>query len=62
MTTTMIKDQAHKLVDKMSKGATWEDFIHEIYVRSTIEQGLTDSKAGKTKDVSEIREKYGLPK
>ena len=61
MTTTIIKDQAHKLVDKMSEGAPWEDFIHEIYVRSTIEQGLADSKASRTKDVSEIRGKYGLP-
>jgi hypothetical protein len=26
-----------------------------------IEEGLADSKAGRTKDVREIREKYGLP-
>ncbi len=46
----------------MPEGATWDDFIHEIYVREAIEKGLEDSKAGRTKDVSEIRSKYRLPK
>ncbi|MGA1797135.1 MAG: hypothetical protein ACMUIS_09500 [bacterium] len=62
MSNIMTKDQAHKLVEKMPEGATWDDFIHEIYVRETIEKGLEDSKAGRTKDVSEIRSKYRLPK
>ena len=61
MTSTMAKDQAHMLVDKMPKNSTWDDLIHEIYVRQVIEEGLADSKAGRTKDVREIREKYGLP-
>jgi len=61
MTTTMAKDQAHMLVDKMPENSTWDDLIHEIYVRQVIEEGLDDSKAGRTKDVREIREKYGLP-
>ncbi len=62
MSNTMMKEQAHKLVDIMPKGATWDDFIHEIYVREAVEKGLADSKSGRTKDVSEIRAKYGLPK
>jgi DNA-binding transcriptional regulator YiaG len=61
MTTIMAKDQAHKLVDKMPENSTWDDLIHEIYVRQIIEEGLSDSKSGRTKDVREIREKYGLP-
>ncbi len=61
MPTTMIKDQAHKLVDQMSPQATWDDLIHEIYVRQAIEQGLADSQAGRTKQVREVRAKYGLP-
>ena len=35
--------------------------MREIYTRSVIEQGLTDSKAGRTMDVREVRAKYGLP-
>ena len=62
MSNIMTKEQAHKLVEKMPEGATWDDFIHEIYVRETIEKGLEDSKAGRTKDASEIRAKYKLPK
>ena len=60
MPNTMTKDQAHMLVDKMPDNATWDDLMHEIYVRETIEQGLSDSKAGRTKDVREVRSKYGL--
>lgn len=57
----MAKDQAHYLVDKMPENSTWDDLIHEIYVRQVIEEGLADSMAGRTKDVKEIRKKYGLP-
>jgi predicted transcriptional regulator len=35
--------------------------MHEIYVRQSIEAGLDDSKAGKTVDVEEVRERFGLP-
>ena len=62
MPITMPKNQAHQLVDKMSENSTWDDLIHEIYVRLVIEEGLADSKAGRTKDVGEIREEYGLPR
>jgi hypothetical protein len=56
----MTKDQAHQLVDKMSANSTWDDLMHEIYVREVIERGLEDSKAGRTTDVREVRAKYGL--
>ena len=61
MTKALVKKEAHKLVDKMPDTATWDDLIHEIYVRQAIEHGLADSKAGRTKDVSDIRTKHGLP-
>ena len=61
MSTVIQKEDAHKLVDELPPDATWDDLMHEIYVRETIENGVEDSKAGRTKDVSEIRRKYGLP-
>ncbi|MBI3986364.1 MAG: hypothetical protein HY343_05565 [Lentisphaerae bacterium] len=61
MPTVMEKEEAHKLVDRMPRNATWEDLMHEIYVREAIERGLADSKAGRTKGVREVRAKYGLP-
>ena len=60
MPTTLQKDEAHKIIDKMPPDATWDDLIREIYVRQTIERGLDDSNSGRTKDVQEVRSKYGL--
>ncbi|MEO7863226.1 MAG: hypothetical protein ABIU05_22865 [Nitrospirales bacterium] len=61
MSNVVRKEDAHKLVDQLPPNATWDDLMHEIYVREAIEKGLDDSRAGRTKDVSEIRKKYGLP-
>jgi len=60
MVTRMDKNEAHKIVDRMPPNATWDDLIHEIYVREAVERGLADSKAGLTKHVQDIRAKYGL--
>ena len=56
----MRKDEAHKLIDRLPPDATWDDLMREIYVRETIEQGLSDSKEGRTTDVREVRARYGL--
>jgi len=61
MTKSLAKEEAHRLVDNLPDSATWDDLIHEIYVRQVIERGLADSDAGRTKDVREIRNKHGLP-
>ena len=61
MSTVMEKEEAHKLIDQMPPNATWDDLMSEIYVREAIERGLADSKTGRTKDVKEVRAKYGLP-
>jgi hypothetical protein len=61
MSMVMNKDEAHKLIDQLPTNATWDDLIHEIYVREAIERGLADSKAGRIKNVNDIRAKYGLP-
>jgi hypothetical protein len=60
MTTTSVKDQAKELVEKLSETSTWEDLMHEIYVRQAIERGLADSQAGRTVDVREVRRQFGL--
>ncbi|MBI4377879.1 MAG: hypothetical protein HY578_02155 [Nitrospinae bacterium] len=61
MTTLIKKEEVHKIIDRMPSNATWDDLMHEIYVREVIERGLADSMAGRTKDVQEVRAKYGLP-
>jgi hypothetical protein len=56
-----IKEQAHRLVDDLPDGATWEDVMHRIYVRQAIEAGIKDSDAGRTIDVEEVRKRFDLP-
>ncbi len=60
MSAVIQKEDAYKLIDLLPPNATWDDLMYQIYVREAIEKGMEDSKAGRTKDVSEIREKYGL--
>lgn len=60
MSTILQKDEAHKIIDNMPQDSTWDDLMREIYVRQTIERGLEDSNSGRTKDVHEVRAKYGL--
>lgn len=60
MSTVITKADAHELIDKMPENSTWDDLIYEIYVRQVIEKGLSDSKAGRIKLISDIRKKYGL--
>jgi hypothetical protein len=61
MSMKISKDEAHKLVDQLPADATWDDLMCKIYVREAIEKGLSDSNTGRTKDVAEVRKKYGLP-
>ena len=61
MSVVVSKEDAHRLVDQLPDNATWDDLMHEIYVREAIEKGLEDSNAGRTKNVKDIRRKYGLP-
>jgi len=61
MSIIMEKDAAHKIIDRMPPNATWDDLMREVYVRQAVERGLANSKAGRTKDVKEVRAKYGLP-
>ena len=61
MSAVIKKEDAHKLVDQLPANATWDDLMHEIYVREAIDRGLEDSNAVRTKDVKGIRRKYRLP-
>ena len=60
MSRLLEKEEAHRLIDKLPSNTTWDDLMHEIYVREAIERGLADSKAGRIKDVKEIRAEYEI--
>jgi hypothetical protein len=55
-----IKPTAHRLIDSLPVGASWDDVIYHIYVRQCIEAGITDAEAGRLTDVDEVRRDFGL--
>lgn len=60
METINVKEEARRLIDKLPENVTWDDLMHEIYVRQSIENGLADSAAGRVRDVADVRAKFGL--
>ena len=60
MSAANVKEEAKRLLEKLPEDMTWDDLMHGIYVRQSIENGLADSEAGKIKDVSEVRARYDL--
>ena len=60
MSTENIKDEARRLLDRLPDDLTWDELMHEIYVRQAIESGLADSKAERTVSVTEVRERFKL--
>jgi len=60
METKSIKEAARQLIDQLPEGSTWDDLIHEIYVRQAIEAGLADSEAGRISSVEQVRARFGL--
>ncbi len=56
-----IKEQAKRLLERLPDDLTWDDLMHEIYVRQSIDAGLADSDAGKVVEVSDVRKQFGLP-
>lgn len=56
-----LKDEAKRLIDSMPRLTSWDDLMHEIYVRQTIEAGIAQSEQNLGRPVEEIRRRYGLP-
>ncbi len=61
MATVLQKEIAHKIINDMPDGSSWDDLMRELYVREAVERGYADSVSGKTMAVREVRAKYGLP-
>lgn len=57
-----VKDEARRLVENLAEDSSWDDLMHQIYVRQAIEAGLAASEAGRTISVEELRERFDLPK
>jgi hypothetical protein len=62
MRDATVKKEARRLVEELPENATWDDLMYRIYVRQAIEDGLSDSDAGKVVSVDEVRARFGLPR
>ena len=61
MDTPSVKEEAKRLVEALPDDSTWEDLMHRIYVRQTVEAGLKDSEVGRVVNVEEVRSRFNLP-
>ena len=55
-----IRAEAHRLIDTLPDGATWDDIMYRLYVRQCIEAGVEDADAGRVIEVDEVRRRFGL--
>ncbi len=55
-----VKEEARRLVERLPDDPTWDDVMHEIYVRQSIEAGLADSEAGRLTSLEDVRAKFGV--
>ncbi len=62
MVKARVREEAKRLMEELPDDATWDDAMYKLYVRQSIEQGLEDSRAGRTVDVKEVRRAFGLEK
>ena len=49
------------MLENLPDDLTWDQLMHEIHLRQSIEAGLADTKAGKCVEVEKVRERFGLP-
>lgn len=56
-----LKQEAHALIDHLPDTATWDDVVHRMAVRRSIERGLADADSGRLTDVADVRRELGLP-
>ena len=60
METANIKIEALRIVEHLPDEATWDDLMHEIYVRQAIEAGLEASREGKLVSLADARARLGF--
>jgi predicted transcriptional regulator len=60
MASRDIRPDAQRLVEQLPESSSWDDLMHEIYVRQAIEAGLADADANRVLTVAEVRARFGL--
>lgn len=58
MEKAVLKKEIENMLDDLPDDANWDDLMYKIYVHQSVEQGLEDSKAGRTISHEDIKKKY----
>lgn len=53
-----LKKEVESLLNDLPDDADWDDLMYKIYVRQSIEQGLSDVEAGRVTTHEEIKDKF----
>jgi predicted transcriptional regulator len=59
-TETELKTFIHQVADQLPQGATLDDAIYRLVERREIEQGLSDSEAGRTTPIELVMKEFGI--
>ena len=52
-----VKEEAKKIINRLSKNATWDDLLYELYVTKKIEVALDAVSKGKTVSHEEVKKR-----
>jgi hypothetical protein len=55
----VLKQEAHKLIDRLPDTAGWADLAEQIEVMMDVQAGLADSAAGRITDHADVRRAFG---
>ena len=50
-----VKEEAHRLIDRLPEEATWDDLLYEFHVKRKIEAGLKAVEEGRTLSHAEAK-------
>ena len=59
MAIATVKDEARRMVERLSDDATWEDIQHQIQFRQAVEAGEKDSQEGRVAPPEKARRCLG---
>ena len=53
-----IREEVHKLAEKLPPDADWDDVMSEVYVRQKIAAGLRDGDEGRVASHEEVKKRF----
>lgn len=62
MESGSLRDEAIRLVEGLPANFTWDDLMHEIYVRQAIDAGLAASREGRVVPLEDVRARFERPR